>query len=55
MIEGAGHADGIFWARRGDVQADGAAGLTCKKHIFVADRGDYYGIPEGVQQVEGHG
>ena len=31
---------------------DGPTGLTLEKHIFVADKGDYYDIADGVQQEE---
>lgn len=30
--------------------ADGPTGLTLEKHIFVADKGDYYDITDGVPQ-----
>jgi hypothetical protein len=29
---------------------DGPTGLTCACHIFVADKGDYYRIDDGVPQ-----
>lgn len=29
---------------------DGPTGLTLGKHIFVADKGDYYDISDGVEQ-----
>lgn len=29
---------------------DGPTGLTIKEHIFVADKGDYYDIADGVPQ-----
>ncbi len=31
---------------------DGPTGLKLKKHIFVADKGDYYDIADGVPQRE---
>ena len=31
---------------------DGPTGLTLEKHIFVADKGDYYEIADGVPQKE---
>lgn len=31
---------------------DGPTGLHAKKHIFVADKGDYYDIADDVPQVE---
>ncbi|MEM1073791.1 MAG: GFA family protein [Pseudomonadota bacterium] len=31
---------------------DGPTGLTLEKHIFVADKGDYYEIADGVPQWE---
>ena len=31
---------------------DGATGLTLEKHIFVADKGDYYDIADGVPQKD---
>lgn len=29
---------------------DGATGITTEKHIFVADKGDYYDIADGLPQ-----
>jgi len=31
---------------------DGDTGLTLEKHIFVADKGDYYDIADGVPQKD---
>lgn len=31
---------------------DGPTGLELQKHIFVADKGDYYTIADGVPQRE---
>lgn len=31
---------------------DGPTGLTLEKHIFVADKGDYYDIADGVPQQD---
>ncbi|GHF07200.1 aldehyde-activating protein [Aliiroseovarius zhejiangensis] len=31
---------------------DGPTGLTLEKHIFVADKGDYYDIADGVPQSD---
>jgi len=42
----------LFWEEDGSGQIsigagtlDQKTGLVCEKHIFVADKGDYYGIP----------
>jgi hypothetical protein len=50
----------LFWDRRSsdrlDLWAgsiDGPTGLTLVGHIYVADKGDYYTIPEGPPQVAG--
>lgn len=32
---------------------DGPSGLQTAVHIFVADKGDYYGLPPGERQVAG--
>ncbi len=32
---------------------DGASGLRLERHIFVADKGDYYDITDGLPQAEG--
>ena len=47
----------LFWDRMGgptlDIWAgtiDGATGLTLGAHIYVADKGDYYEIADGVPQ-----
>ncbi len=31
---------------------DGPTGLTLEKHIFVADKGDYYALTDGVPQSD---
>jgi len=43
----------LFWQEDGSEMIsigagtlDGKTGLVCEKHIFVADKGDYYGIPD---------
>lgn len=45
----------LFWDpdNRDDISIfagtlDTPTGLTCSSHIFVADKGDYYDIPQGV-------
>lgn len=47
----------LFWERAGEGMTsfalgaiDGASGLTLQKHIFVAEKGDYYDIADGVVQ-----
>ena len=30
---------------------DGPTGIKTEQHIFVADKGDYYDIEDGVKQV----
>jgi len=48
----------LFWRHEGDNGAtsvmsgtlDGASGITTEKHIFVADKGDYYTIADGTPQ-----
>ena len=50
----------LFWRHAGDKGAvsimsgtlDGATGITTEKHIFVADKGDYYEIADDVPQKE---
>ena len=49
----------LFWRRRGADQIsimagslDGESGLTLSRHIFVADKGDYYSIADGLPQHE---
>jgi hypothetical protein len=49
----------LFWRLDGeDATAigigtlDGATGLTMTKHIFVADKGDYYDITDGLPQLD---
>ena len=48
----------LFWAPTGKgyvaVAAgtiDPPSGLETKRHIFVADKGDYYGISDGLEQL----
>lgn len=48
----------LFWCHEDDGGAvsvmsgtiDGATGMITAKHIFVADKGDYYDIPAGVEK-----
>ncbi len=48
----------LFWRHDADKGAtsvmsgtlDGATGITTEKHIFVADKGDYYDIADGLPQ-----
>lgn len=50
----------LFWRHEADNGAvsvmsgtlDGATGITTEKHIFVADKGDYYNIADDVPQRE---
>lgn len=50
----------LFWRHADDNGAvsimsgtiDGETGLHTEKHIFVADKGDYYQIADGVRQEE---
>jgi len=50
----------LFWRHQDDNGAvsvmsgtiDGATGMNTEKHIFVADKGDYYQIADDVQQRE---
>ncbi|WP_299027333.1 GFA family protein [uncultured Sulfitobacter sp.] len=50
----------LFWRHADDNGAtsvmsgtlDGASGITTAKHIFVADKGDYYTIADGLPQHE---
>ena len=50
----------LFWDGEGENLSifagslDGATGLTVAGHIFCADKGDYYEIPEGVPQAAGY-
>ena len=50
----------LFWDGPGDnlsIMAgtlDGTTGLTTQGHIFCADKGDYYTIPDGLPQAEGY-
>ncbi|QDC07734.1 GFA family protein [Oceanicola sp. D3] len=47
----------LFWKHRDEDTTsfalgaiDGPTGLTLQKHIFTADKGDYYEISDGVEQ-----
>jgi hypothetical protein len=47
----------LFWQGKDDNDIgvalgalDGETGLTLERHIFVADKGDYYAIDDGVRQ-----
>ena len=48
----------LFWDGGGEnfsIMAgtiDGETGLTVAGHIFIADKGDYYDIPEGIPAAE---
>ena len=49
----------LFWKSDADPDkgvslgaVDGPTGLHLTRHIFVADKGDYYDIPDGVPQEE---
>ena len=49
----------LFWEGIGDDEigvslglVDGPTGLRLAEHIFVADKGDYYDIADGVPQLE---
>jgi hypothetical protein len=50
----------LFWQHEDDGGAvsimsgtlDGVTGLTTEKHIYVADKGDYYEITDGLPQRE---
>lgn len=49
----------LFWQLDGEGTTsvatgtlDGATGLQTDKHIFVKDKGDYYEIEDGVDQIE---
>lgn len=49
----------LFWAHNDETTIsfalgaiDGPTGVTLQKHIFVADKGDYYEIADGVPQRE---
>lgn len=49
----------LFWEKDGEGMTaigagtlDGATGLTTVQHIFVADKGDYYDIADGLPQRE---
>ncbi len=49
----------LFWQGTGEDSisfalgaVDGPTGLTLEKHIFVADKGDYYQIADGLPQQE---
>lgn len=50
----------LFWERRGSQRVsiwagtlDTPTGLAASAHIFVADKGDYYGIADGLRQWPG--
>ena len=49
----------LFWKKNDETTTsfalgaiDGPTGLSLEKHIFVADKGDYYEIADGVPQEE---
>ncbi|KPN61659.1 Uncharacterized conserved protein [Aliiroseovarius crassostreae] len=49
----------LFWVPEGEGRTvvaagslDGETGLTTKAHVFVADKGDYYGIEEQMPQFD---
>lgn len=49
----------LFWKHNDETTTsfalgaiDGPTGLTLEKHIFVADKGDYYEIADGLPQKE---
>lgn len=48
----------LFWDGQGENLSifagtlDGETGLEISGHIFVADKGDYYDIPDGVDQAD---
>ncbi|WP_299044656.1 GFA family protein [uncultured Tateyamaria sp.] len=49
----------LFWKMKGEEKIsyslgtiDGATGLTLDRHIFIADKGDYYDIADNVPQRE---
>lgn len=51
----------LFWEMDGEGATsigtgiiDGDTGLRTEKHIFVADKGDYYEIADGLPQKEQH-
>lgn len=55
----AGCGSSMFWEMDGEGATsiatgtlNDATGLTTEKHIFVADKGDYYDIESGVSQLE---
>jgi hypothetical protein len=43
--------NGVNFTSIGAGCIDGASGLTLAKHIFMDDKGDYYEIVDGVEQV----
>ena len=52
----------LFWESKGSDRIsiaaggiDGPTGLTIAQHIFVADKGDYYRIEDGLPQAEAWG
>lgn len=49
----------LFWKQEGSADIsilagslDGATGLRLERHIFCADKGDYYAIDDGLPQLE---
>ncbi|MEO0342776.1 MAG: GFA family protein [Pseudomonadota bacterium] len=51
----------LFWRRNGEGTTsvcsgtlDDPTGLKTSKHIFVADKGDYYEIADGLPQLEAY-
>ena len=50
----------LFWDGAGENLSifagtiDGTTGLQTQGHIFCADKGDYYEIPEGLPRAEGY-
>ncbi|KIN67634.1 Glutathione-dependent formaldehyde-activating, GFA [Sulfitobacter donghicola DSW-25 = KCTC 12864 = JCM 14565] len=49
----------LFWKGKADPDTgvslgalDGATGLRLERHIFTADKGDYYDIPDTIRQQE---
>ncbi len=51
----------LFWQPEGEARIaiaagsiDGPSGLAIARHIYCADKGDYYAITDGVPQLAGH-
>ncbi|PRY25413.1 hypothetical protein CLV78_102591 [Aliiruegeria haliotis] len=50
----------LFWDGAGENLSifagtiDGATGLACAGHIYCADKGDYYEIPDDLPRAEGY-